>query len=327
MPFDEHYILIQADGKLRNSIIQLVTTIFQAGGIEVLIGTKSLLGEGWDAPAINSLILASFVGSFVLSNQMRGRAIRTQKGNPEKTGNIWHLVCIDPTSATGGDDFELLKRRFKGFVGVSFKDKSGIENGISRLNIPERINSSEGIALRNKETFTYARDRKSLKETWNVALKAGVELVEEIKVPFSEKKPYQKLKKMYLNKTIAYLFAELFFGLISFGTDMIQFFFQSIRYMKTPDAFFNWIMLAGILGFIYFGKQLYTASRLYLKYSDISKDIFQISNALLKALIKAKAIHSDPSKLEIIAVNDHYGAVYCHLSGGTTFENAVFIVA
>jgi superfamily II DNA or RNA helicase len=327
VPFDEHYILIQAEGKLRNSIIQLVTTIFQAGGIEVLIGTKSLLGEGWDAPAINSLILASFVGSFVLSNQMRGRAIRTQKGNPGKTGNIWHLVCIDPTSATGGDDFELLKRRFKGFVGVSFKDKSGIENGISRLNIPERMIGAEGIELRNKETFTYASDRESLKENWNIALKAGVELVEEIKVPFSEKKPYQKLKKMYLNKTIAYLFAELFFGLMSFGTDMIRLFFRSIRYMKTPDAFFNWLIIAGVLGFIYCGKQLYVASKLYFKYRDISKDVFQISNALLKALIEAKAIHSDPSKLEIIAVNDHYGAVYCHLKGGTTFGNSVFIAA
>ena len=31
--------------------------------IKVIIGTKSLLGEGWDAPCVNSLILASFVGS------------------------------------------------------------------------------------------------------------------------------------------------------------------------------------------------------------------------------------------------------------------------
>jgi hypothetical protein len=34
------------------------------------MATKSLLGEGWDAPCINALMLAGFVGSFVLSNQM-----------------------------------------------------------------------------------------------------------------------------------------------------------------------------------------------------------------------------------------------------------------
>ena len=52
-----------------------VTNVFSKGYMQVLVGTKSLLGEGWDSPCINSLILASFVGSFMLSNQMRGRAI------------------------------------------------------------------------------------------------------------------------------------------------------------------------------------------------------------------------------------------------------------
>ncbi|QNK64654.1 DEAD/DEAH box helicase family protein [Pedobacter sp. PAMC26386] len=327
VPFDTRYRLIQVDGNLRNSIIQLVTAIFQSGGIEVLIGTKSLLGEGWDAPSINSLILASFVGSFVLSNQMRGRAIRTQKGNPGKTGNIWHLVCIDPTSTTGGDDFELLKRRFKGFVGVSFHENAGIENGIGRLNIPRRMGNGEEIMLRNQETFTHAGDRESLKENWNRALKTGVELVEEIRVPFSKKEPYERVKKLYLNKTIAYLFAELFFGFLAFGGDMIQLFFQSLRYMKTLEAFVNWIIFAAIVGFIFCARQLYKAVRLYFKYRDISKDVFQISNALLNALIKAKVIHSERSRLEVVATHDSNGAVYCHLAGGTAFENSVFIGA
>ncbi|MFZ1789115.1 MAG: DEAD/DEAH box helicase family protein [Saprospiraceae bacterium] len=124
VPFDNNYYLISQTEQLKHEIVHIVTQIFQSGEIEVLIGTKSLLGEGWDAPAINSLILASFVGSFVLSNQMRGRAIRTQSGNGNKTGNIWHLVCIDPTIPTGGDDFELLKRRFRSFVGISFLNSS-----------------------------------------------------------------------------------------------------------------------------------------------------------------------------------------------------------
>ena len=52
--------------------VAVITAMFEAGRIHVLAGTKSLLGEGWDSPSINSLILASFVGSFVLTNQMRG---------------------------------------------------------------------------------------------------------------------------------------------------------------------------------------------------------------------------------------------------------------
>jgi superfamily II DNA or RNA helicase len=101
------------------------------------VGTKSLLGEGWDSPCINSLILASFVGSFVLSNQMRGRAIRIDKTNPDKVSNIWHLVSVEPdymftdnvaekTSLRAKDskkeisscDYDVLKRRFNSFMAL-----------------------------------------------------------------------------------------------------------------------------------------------------------------------------------------------------------------
>jgi len=78
-------------------IVSVMTTLFEAGHIEILIGTKSLLGEGWDSPSINTLILASFVGSFMLSNQMRGRAIRIDKTKPNKVASIWHLATIEPS--------------------------------------------------------------------------------------------------------------------------------------------------------------------------------------------------------------------------------------
>ena len=76
--------------------VDIVSKLFEDGEINVLVGTQALLGEGWDSPCINSLILASYVGSFMLSNQMRGRAIRIDKNNHSKTANIWHLVTIEP---------------------------------------------------------------------------------------------------------------------------------------------------------------------------------------------------------------------------------------
>jgi ERCC4-related helicase len=93
---DSDYLEVETSGELASKIVEVITELFIQGGITVLVGTKSLLGEGWDAPAVNSLVLAIFVGSYVLSNQMRGRVIRTQKGNSNKTANIWHLICIDP---------------------------------------------------------------------------------------------------------------------------------------------------------------------------------------------------------------------------------------
>ena len=96
------FVIIKASSSGKNKVVAAITELFQQGIIKILVGTKSLLGEGWDAPAMNTLILASYVGSFVSSNQMRGRAIRIDPNTSEKTGNIWHLACIDPYGGTRG---------------------------------------------------------------------------------------------------------------------------------------------------------------------------------------------------------------------------------
>lgn len=327
VPFDNNYILINQTEQLKHDIVHIITQIFQQGEIEVLIGTKSLLGEGWDAPAINSLILASFVGSFVLSNQMRGRAIRTQNGNQNKTGNIWHLVCIDPTSHTGGVDFELLKRRFRSFVGVSFKEEPAIENGVGRLNLPENIYHKEEAEKKNAEMFSLAGDRENLKHRWEEALVTGVNLVEEIKIPFPEEREYKTIKSMYLDKTIKNLMAMLGFSILGYLEGIIQGLGKAARNIKTLQDLYVFLTVIGIAGVLFFGSQTYKTLKLYFKYRDISKDIQQIGDALLNSLIKAGTIKTNYSKLKVETSVDSFGAVFCHLEGGTTFDKSTFINA
>ncbi|MFN3195158.1 MAG: DEAD/DEAH box helicase family protein [Chlorobiota bacterium] len=325
--YDSDYVLINQTEQLKHDIVHLVTQIFQSGEIEVLIGTKSLLGEGWDAPAINSLVLASFVGSFVLSNQMRGRAIRTQKSNGDKTANIWHLACIDFTSQTGGDDFEILKRRFRSFVGVSFKKEAGIENGIGRLNLSENIHLKVEAEKKNIEMFSYAGDRENLKQRWKKALETGINLVEEIKIPFPEEKEYKTVKSMYLNKTIGNLLATLGSGLIGFGLEGLQGLGRAARNIKTTQDIYFFLGIFGAIGILIFGRLTFKTLKLFLKYRDISKDIQQIGDALLNSLIKAGVINTDFSKLKVETSVDNWGAIYCHLEGGTTFDKSSFINA
>ncbi|SDC54926.1 DEAD/DEAH box helicase family protein [Pedobacter soli] len=327
VPFDTDYLIIYQNEQIKNDLIYIITEIFQQGEIEILIGTKSLLGEGWDAPAINALILASFVGSFVSSNQMRGRAIRTQQGNTGKTGNIWHLATIDATSPTGGDDFGLLKRRFKSFVGISFKSEPGIENGINRLNLPEDIIQETEASKKNSEMFAFAADRENLKQRWQTALEEGISLVEEIKIPFREERPYQEVKAMYLNKTIAHLFATLGSGLLGFGFESLEILARSSRHIKSPDQFYFILGIIGTLGLLIFGRLTLKTLRLYLKYRDISKDIQHIGEALLAGLIKTGVIQTDISQVYVQSAVDEHGAVFCHLEGASTFEKSTFINA
>ncbi|MFK7950887.1 MAG: DEAD/DEAH box helicase family protein [Saprospiraceae bacterium] len=190
----DDYLQVETSGELRTKIVEVITELFIKGGITVLVGTKSLLGEGWDAPAVNSLVLATFVGSYVLSNQMRGRAIRTQKGNPNKTANIWHLVCLDPTDKYGGHDFQILKRRFKAFHGVGFSSQPMIENGMNRFLLPPFPIDKHSMDLTNNRMLNRADNRERLRLDWEKALGNGMLMVEEIKVPIVRQKSYKNIK-------------------------------------------------------------------------------------------------------------------------------------
>lgn len=169
-------------------LVRLVTALIARGEIEVLVGTQSLLGEGWDAPALNSLILASNTASFMLSNQMRGRAIRIDPADPDKVANIWHLATIDPTAegraaegiamldwghledeADAQSDIMLLHRRFRAFEGVANGPSTLIENGIGRLD----IDLPAGIAGANELTLRRAAGRPATERRWAESLGGG----------------------------------------------------------------------------------------------------------------------------------------------------------
>ncbi len=76
-------------------LVELVTALFLAGEIRVLVGTQALLGEGWMPRRSTVLVLASNSAAFMLSNQMRGRAIRIDPARPGKVANIWHLATVE----------------------------------------------------------------------------------------------------------------------------------------------------------------------------------------------------------------------------------------
>ena len=323
--FDSNYVIIHQNEQLKHDIIHIVTEVFQLGHIEVLIGTKSLLGEGWDAPAINSLILASFVGSFVSSNQMRGRAIRAQRGNPAKTGNIWHLACIDPTIANGGDDLQLLRRRFRSFVGFSTYEPTVIENGIRRIMTDDGSIPQADIPKHNKQNLMLAANRQDLGLRWEKGLQSGINLVEEIKVPFYEEQGYQAVKSVHLQKTIANFTGTLASGVVIYLETVLEVVLRTQRWIKTFHDAYVALSIIGVVGFLIFGYRLCKALRVYVGYRDIAKDMKNIGDAVLSSLNEANAVHTERSKLTVESSMDQHGAVFCHLEGGSTFEKSIFI--
>ena len=201
------YCTVEFAGALHRGV-DYVGKLFEEGKIQILIGTKSLLGEGWDSPCINSLILASFVGSFVLSNQMRGRAIRIDKNDPEKSANIWHLVTVEPEylfkdkaterisaylkedyNELHSYDYDILKRRFDSFMGPNYTTGT-IESGIERITLIKPPFDKNGIEQINKDMLKLSSKRGEVRNKWrgevadgSFAVGVETEIPKETRVP------------------------------------------------------------------------------------------------------------------------------------------------
>lgn len=159
--FNENYLRVETYGNI--DIVSIITTLFEKGYINVLIGTSALLGEGWDSPCVNTLIIASVVGSFMLSNQMRGRALRIDKNNLNKTSNIWHLVSLANNEQSS--DLQIANRRFRTFEGISYKDNK-IQNGIERLGFKQNEICNNNCEILNEKMMSYAKNRNDLANKW-----------------------------------------------------------------------------------------------------------------------------------------------------------------
>ncbi|MBD0402545.1 DEAD/DEAH box helicase family protein [Flammeovirga sp. EKP202] len=326
LPYDTAYVVIHLSEKLKHEIVEVVTQLFEEGHFNIVVGTKALLGEGWDAPCINSLILASVVGSYVLSNQMRGRAIRTSQSDRNKTSNIWHLVSVDPTRSDGGEDLKVLKRRFRAFVGISEREQKTIENGILRMEIPYQF-TEETAQLLNKRMFQSAGERDQLSLQWNEAIQNGVEITEEIKVPFDrEEKNFHRQKKLYYRASMGYLLLEL--GQL-FMLHLMDFYeiAEGFLYAEDRNELLMILCLADIGGLFYFGKKLLKTIKIYSKYRDVTKDLQQIGDALLRSLIQTKIFYSKPEELSVKTFVNDYGEAFCYLEGGSSFEKNTFVNA
>jgi hypothetical protein len=63
--------------------VPLATGLLEAGETRVLVGTRALVGEGWDAPCVNCLVDLTTATTGVSVRQLRGRSLRLDPGDPD----------------------------------------------------------------------------------------------------------------------------------------------------------------------------------------------------------------------------------------------------
>lgn len=321
---DAGYTSVEIQGAGRQRIVRLVTRLFSEGGITCLVGTKALLGEGWDAPSINALVLASFVGSYMLSNQMRGRAIRTQPGNPQKTANIWHPVCVEEGPEGPGHDFAMLSRRFRAFVGVSFTEPT-IENGVERLGLGAEPFTRGRVEAINEGMAGRALDRPGLRAAWDEALHRGEEgfrFVREIRTA-----PVLLPRGFVFANTIL---ALAWRGLLLGGYVITHHMGTALRAAQVHESLgallfaAAWLCLIGAAASL---PWLVKALWLFVRHGPIASSMRQVGRALLDTLTEIDAISTGRTQLRVRCEKGEHGEVSCSLEGGTAYEKSVYLDA
>ena len=309
------YGQLKVKGK-NTHIVAVVTELFRQGEINVLVGTKSLLGEGWDAPCINSLVLATYVGSFMLSNQMRGRTIRTDRDHPEKTGNIWHLACIFPEKsgktkhADFSGDYETLVRRFHAFLGVSWKDDV-IESGVERLAIPE-FDTKEKMEKVNEMMLERASDREGMRSRWQRSLReirGGMEVQQVEDIPAEE----AKTGFLFVNAVWMEILSLLIAVLMGLGRVFTQ---AAYGARSVPAAALGLAMLAACVLVARYGVRL-------VRLSTPERRMTRISQAVADALAEIGELE-DPQHCRAQVESADGLVIGTWLKGGTMRDKTTF---
>ena len=326
----EDYLKVSISGSYHD-LVTALTQLFQDGYIQVIIGTKSLLGEGWDAPCVNSLILASFVGSFMLSNQMRGRAIRVWPDNPNKTSNIWHLVSINLSPKKWFEiqnaeekydetlelqlyglspDLDLLDRRMTQFLGLHYTELT-IESGIDRLDLNQITFSQKGLEKLNQNAITLSQKRQELKDRWQEALP----LNEDMEVANEVEVDKQFLPLAYLNDWMKAFLIFQAFAATYFIIDVTRYFIVGKPFVHSLPI----LLLALLLLAVFWGR--------YFIYRSPYKRLETFGKAIHQALLDSGQIETEESAPRVVKDSKQaiYNAIY--LKGATMREKEIFAQA
>jgi superfamily II DNA or RNA helicase len=106
-----------------------VTRFLESGGTRVLVGTRGLLGEGWDAPTLTTLVDLTTATTPTAVVQTRGRALRVDPADPDKVALIWSVVCVHEGHVAGGNDWERYARKHRGHFTVD--ERGTVTDGVA----------------------------------------------------------------------------------------------------------------------------------------------------------------------------------------------------
>jgi superfamily II DNA or RNA helicase len=149
--------------------VPLLTRYFEDGKSNLLVGTRGLLGEGWDAKRINVLVDLTAASTSTSVHQMRGRSLRLDPALPRKVANNWDVVCVAPEHPKGVADYARFVRKHRNYYAPTSSGE--IESGVSHVHpelSPYGPPPADGFSTINSAMLNRANDRDTAYDLWKI---------------------------------------------------------------------------------------------------------------------------------------------------------------
>ena len=167
---DEADGVVELTGRWTSRVwVALVTRYFEEGHCRALVGTRGLLGEGWDARGVNTLVDLTTATTASSVVQTRGRALRTDPAWPDKVATNWTVVAVTESHPGGTSDWSRFVRKHAGYLAV---DSAGeIVDGVAHVDdtfspyAPPPVSTFHAINARMLERST---QRAAVHDSWRV---------------------------------------------------------------------------------------------------------------------------------------------------------------
>lgn len=192
--------------------VEMITELFQRGLTKCLVGTRGLLGEGWDANKVNVLIDLTTVTTSMTVNQLRGRSFRLDPEDPHKIANNWDVVCIAPEFSKGLDDYKRFRKKHSNLFGVT--DDGLVEKGIGHVHPAFAEIKPEGVegsaALLNEDMMRRVHMRHEARKLWKIGEAfqgipiTAVELKPEVSLEKMEFPPFKGAKEPWTDRSLTF---------------------------------------------------------------------------------------------------------------------------
>lgn len=124
---------VHAPGVGAERLVRAASVLLTRGTVQVVVGTRGLFGEGWDCPAVNTLIDLTTVATASATQQLRGRTLRLDPVWPEKVAHNWTVTALLPPSfpLEAQPDGSRLRRKHARLWGLDSDGPSRVVRGLS----------------------------------------------------------------------------------------------------------------------------------------------------------------------------------------------------